>query len=206
MPRTIAAPGTVEFLLDADTDKFYFIEVNPRIQVEHTVTESRHRHRHRQGADPPARRRGDRDAGIGRAAAGGHPAQRQRHPVPHHDRGSGREFHPGLRPHHRLSRGDRLWRAARRRHGLCGRDHHAVLRSAAREGDLLGAVARGGDRPHAPGAARVPHPRRVDQPRVPRKHHHAPGFRQQPLHDAVHRHDAGAVRIHAAARTGRPSS
>jgi len=31
--------GTVEFLLDADTGKFFFIEVNPRIQVEHTVTE-----------------------------------------------------------------------------------------------------------------------------------------------------------------------
>lgn len=31
--------GTVEFLLDADTDKYYFIEVNPRIQVEHTATE-----------------------------------------------------------------------------------------------------------------------------------------------------------------------
>ncbi|MEO8685929.1 MAG: pyruvate carboxylase, partial [Devosia sp.] len=31
--------GTVEFLMDADTDRFYFIEVNPRIQVEHTVTE-----------------------------------------------------------------------------------------------------------------------------------------------------------------------
>ncbi len=31
--------GTVEFLVDADTDRFYFIEVNPRIQVEHTVTE-----------------------------------------------------------------------------------------------------------------------------------------------------------------------
>ncbi|HSO80134.1 MAG TPA: pyruvate carboxylase, partial [Chromatiaceae bacterium] len=31
--------GTVEFLVDADTDNFYFIEVNPRIQVEHTVTE-----------------------------------------------------------------------------------------------------------------------------------------------------------------------
>lgn len=31
--------GTVEFLLDSDTNKYYFIEVNPRIQVEHTVTE-----------------------------------------------------------------------------------------------------------------------------------------------------------------------
>lgn len=30
--------GTVEFLVDND-DKIYFIEVNPRIQVEHTVTE-----------------------------------------------------------------------------------------------------------------------------------------------------------------------
>ncbi|APO69658.1 pyruvate carboxylase [Rhizobium gallicum] len=31
--------GTVEYLMDSDTGKFYFIEVNPRIQVEHTVTE-----------------------------------------------------------------------------------------------------------------------------------------------------------------------
>ena len=31
--------GTVEFLVDAERDDFYFIEVNPRIQVEHTVTE-----------------------------------------------------------------------------------------------------------------------------------------------------------------------
>ncbi|NOR51280.1 MAG: pyruvate carboxylase, partial [Gammaproteobacteria bacterium] len=31
--------GTVEFLLDAESNRFFFIEVNPRIQVEHTVTE-----------------------------------------------------------------------------------------------------------------------------------------------------------------------
>ncbi|HKG73620.1 MAG TPA: biotin carboxylase N-terminal domain-containing protein, partial [Aestuariivirgaceae bacterium] len=31
--------GTCEFLMDRDNGKFFFIEVNPRIQVEHTVTE-----------------------------------------------------------------------------------------------------------------------------------------------------------------------
>ncbi len=31
--------GTVEFLVDAGTNEYFFIEVNPRIQVEHSVTE-----------------------------------------------------------------------------------------------------------------------------------------------------------------------
>ncbi|MDQ8188224.1 pyruvate carboxylase [Pelagicoccus sp. SDUM812002] len=31
--------GTVEYLYDCDTDDWFFIEMNPRIQVEHTVTE-----------------------------------------------------------------------------------------------------------------------------------------------------------------------
>lgn len=32
--------GTVEFLMDVKTNEFYFMEINPRIQVEHAITEA----------------------------------------------------------------------------------------------------------------------------------------------------------------------
>ena len=63
--------GTVEFLMDTDSGAFYFIEVNPRIQVEHTVTEEV------TGIDiVKAQIRLAEGARIGDVAASGVPAQK----------------------------------------------------------------------------------------------------------------------------------
>ncbi len=99
------------------TGSSIFIEVNPRIQVEHTVTEEvtgidivKAQIRVAEGETLS---RGDRGAEPGRRAA-----ERPRHPVPDHHRGPAEQLHPGLWPDHRLSRRDGVRHPARRRHGL----------------------------------------------------------------------------------------
>jgi pyruvate carboxylase len=96
--------GTVEFLMDMDTGAFYFIEVNPRVQVEHTVTEEV------TGIDI-VRAQILITEGKSLTEATGTPfairreARWPRHPVPDHDRGPRQQLHPRLWAHHRLSRG-----------------------------------------------------------------------------------------------------
>ena len=99
--------GTVEFLVDADTLEFFFIEVNPRVQVEHTVTEVV------TGIDiVKAQIRLAQGARIGEPGSGvpdqdGIAVERLGHAVPHHHRGPREPLHPRLRAHQRLPGGHR---------------------------------------------------------------------------------------------------
>ena len=129
--------GTVEFLLDTDTGKFYFIEVNPRIQVEHTVTEVV------TGIDivkcqilvaqgTPGRPR-NRPGRSGRDRARGFAMQCR---VTTEDPENGFLPDYGRITHYRSAGG--IGRPARCRHGLLRRRGHAVLRFAAGQGHGLG--------------------------------------------------------------------
>ncbi len=85
--------GTVEFLLDKD-NKFYFIEVNTRIQVEHPVTEMVTGHDLIKLADPDRQRR------AAQAPPEGHHAPGRGHRVPDQRRGPDEQFLPLPRHDH----------------------------------------------------------------------------------------------------------
>ena len=196
--------GTVEFLQDADSGRFYFIEVNPRIQVEHTVTECA------TGIDlVKAQLRIAGGARIGTPESGVPPQEQIR--ISAHalqcritTEDPENNFIPDYGTHQRLSQPGRLRRASGCRHRLHRRHHHALLRFAAGEGHRLVTHARGDHRAHAPRAVGVPHPRRGHQPALPRPAHHPSALRAGGVHHALHRADAGAVQVAAQARPREP--
>ena len=157
--------------------QFYFIEVNPRIQVEHTVTEAvtgidivKAQIRIAEGATI-----GTPESGVPRRRTSGSPGTRMQCRVTTEDPEN--NFIPdyGRITAYRSPGG--LRHPARCRHGLHRRDHHALLRFAAGEGDGLGADARGNHRAHASRAVGIPRARRRDQPALPRPGDHAPAVR-----------------------------
>ena len=91
--------GTVEFLVDVDTGEWFFIEVNPRIQVEHTVTEMSPASTSC-GARSWWRRVRPCTARRSACRQDGDPGARLRPAVPRHDRGSGEQLRARLRQDH----------------------------------------------------------------------------------------------------------
>ena len=174
--------GTVEFLMDADTGDFFFIEVNPRIQVEHTVTEVvtgidivKAQIAISQGAEI-----GTPESGVppqGEIAARGSAMQcrittedPENHFIPDYGRISAYREATGFGI--RLDGGTAYSSAV----------ITPVLRLAAGEGDRVGAQPRGVHPAHGAGAARVPHPGREDQPPLPGGAHHPPVVPGRRLH------------------------
>ncbi len=128
--------GTVEFLLDTageNAGKHVFIEMNPRIQVEHTVTEEvtdvdlvQAQMRIAAGETPDRPRP---DPGPDRPA-------RRSPAVPDHDRGPGERVPPRHRHDHHVPLARRRRDPARRRHRARRRGGQPALRLDARQAHL----------------------------------------------------------------------
>ncbi len=196
--------GTVEFLVDADTEQVLLHRGQPANSGRAHRDRSGDRRRHREVPDPGGRRarRWPIPRSTWRTQADD-PHAWLRPAVPRDDRRSRESVSAGLRPDRPLSLGRRHGRAARRRHGFLRRDDHAVLRLAAGEGHRLG-TARFTDaaRRMERSAIGVPHSRREDQHSVPDQPGHESQVPRRRVHDQVHRRNAGAVRPGAAAGSG----
>ncbi len=193
--------GTVEFLMDMDDGKFYFIEVNPRVQVEHTVTEEVTGIDIVQAQIRIAEGKTLAEAtGVARQediTLSGHAIQCRvttedpmNNFIPDYGRLTAYRSATGM--------GIRLDGGT----AYAGRGDHAVLRLASGQGHGLGADAGKSDCADGSGFARISDPRRVHQHRLCRKPAEAPHLSEQHLYDEIHRHDARPVHLQTAAGSG----
>ena len=171
--------------------------MNPRIQVEHTVTE--------ETTDVDLVRTQLLVAEGARLnelnlTPGQDPPARLRAAVPDHDGGPQRRLPPGHRHDLRLPRAGRRRGAPRRGLGLRRRGDLPLLRSAAPEAHDARRRHADRDRAGAASSRGGPHPRRDDEPGVPRQAARRPRLpRGQPAHD-VHRRAPAAHRDRARRR------
>ena len=193
--------GTVEFLLDVDRGEFYFIEVNPRIQVEHTVTEmvtgiDLVRSQILVAAGPPAARRAAQHPAAGRRSSARGVAMQCRD----HDRGSRNHFIPdyGRITTYRSAGGFAVRLDGG--NGFGGAVITPYFDSLLVKVTTWGGDARGSGAARRPRAARVPHPRRQDQHPVPAEPDRPPDVPAGRGDDDVHRRHARAVPLPRAAR------
>ena len=173
--------GTVEFLLDPD-GSYVFIEMNPRIQVEHTVTEEITDVDLVQAQLRIASRR---DARRPRPQPGRHPGPRRRAPVPDHHRGPGQQLPPRHRRDHHLPLPRRRRRPPRRRYDVHRRRDLRALRLDAVQAHLPRPHLRGRRGQGAAGGGGVPDPRRDDQHRLPPGGARRPRLPGRPGHHAA---------------------
>ena len=151
--------GTIEGLLTADGE-YYFMEMNTRIQVEHTVTEEV------TGIDLVREQILDRGGRAALRPAGGRAAARPRDRVPDQRGGRRQRLPARARAHHRLPRAGRP-----RGPGRLGRRRrlgdHRSLRPDDREADRARRRPRARADADAPRARRVRARRPADAARLP---------------------------------------
>ena len=189
--------GTVEFLLDPDGN-YVFIEMNPRIQVEHTVTEEVTDVDLVQSQMRIASGETLADLGLHQDDVLLRGAALQCR-ITTEDPANGFRPDTGKITTYRSPGGVR--RPARRRHGLHRRRGLRPLRLDAGQAHLPRPHLREGRREGPARGRGVPHPRRLDQHPVPAGGARRPRLRGRPRHHLVHR-DAPAAA--GRARQGRP--